>query len=110
MKGGRVLLKNILKQPAGIAGILVLAFGLFLGLNYDPKPYEQQSTTFITNSADYAKVTMENQQKAQARDQELIFIFGGIAFGLLMLGSAMWKAARQGKEQLSDIPARVEPE
>ncbi|NOZ13039.1 MAG: hypothetical protein GXO69_05250 [Acidobacteria bacterium] len=92
------MLRKILKTPAGIAGIIVLAFGLFLGFNYDPKPYTRQTTTFITDAETYAKVERENQQKSREQEQELIFIWGSIGFGLLMLGSAGWKVSRPGKE------------
>ncbi len=95
------MLRKILKTPAGIAGIIVLVFGLLLGFNYDPKPYAQQSTTFITDAETYAKVERENQQKSREREQELIFIWGSIGFGLLMLGSAVWKVS-QPEEKSAD--------
>jgi len=92
------LLKKVLQTPAGIVGVIVLAFGLLLGFNYDPKPYRQQSTTFITDSQAYAKITSENLRKKQEQDQELIFIWGSIGFGLLMLGSAAWSVSRKETE------------
>jgi len=88
------MLRKMLKSPVGITGVILLPIGLLLAFNYDPKPYEQQDTIFITNPHNAAKVAVENQRKSQARDQELIMIWGNIGFGLLMLGSAAWKASR----------------
>ncbi len=91
-----LLLKKILKSPAGIAGIIVLAFGLLIGSNYDPKSYKQQDTYGITDPYQAAKVMAQNKQKAQDQQTELLMIWGSIGFGLLMLGSATWKASTTG--------------
>jgi len=88
------LLKRMLKSPAGIAGILVLAFGLLLGLQYDPKLYKEQRTYGIVDPYQAGEIMAKNEQKRQNREMELAMIWGSIAFGLLMLGSAAWKASR----------------
>ena len=94
-----LLLKKILKSPAGVTGIIVLAFGLLVGSNYDPKSYKQQDTYGITDPYQAAKIMAQNTQKVQAQQTELLMIWGSIGFGLLMLGSATWKASRAGADE-----------
>ncbi len=96
-----ILLRKMLKTPVGIAGILVLVFGLWLGSGYDPKPYEQQNTYGITDPYQAAKIMAQNTQKAQDQQTELIMIWGSIGFGLLMLGSGAWKASRPEEKRKS---------
>jgi len=88
----------MLKRPVGIAGVIVLVFGVLVGLDYDPKRYEQENPVLITDPVRAARVMVENTKRAQKRDMELVMIWGSIGLGLLMLGSAAWKASRPGTE------------
>jgi len=107
------LLKKILKQPVGIAGILILAFGLILGFNYDPSIYAKKDTYGIADPYQAGKIMAENTQKEQEQQTEVVMIWGSIGFGLLMLGNALRKASRPEEERdenLSDLDGPIEPE
>lgn len=92
------MLRKILKSSSGIAGLFFLIFGFLLGLSYDPKLYKHKDTTFITDSKEYVKITKENLEKTQEKSQEIIFIWGSIFFGLLMIGNATWKSSKKEKD------------
>ena len=92
------MLKKLLKNPVGIAGVIVLAFGLMLGSNYDPKSYEQQNTYGIADPYQAAKIMAKNTQKEQDQQMELVMIWVSVGLGLLMLGNAAWKTSRSDEE------------
>ena len=96
------MIGKILRSSAGIAGALLLVFGVALGLRYDPQQYELRDTWSIADQRQRVEAMVENAQKEQDRDMELAMIFGSIGFGLLMLGSAAWKARRRETEGSPD--------
>ncbi len=90
---------KILRQPAGFVGAVLLAFGLWAGVHYDPSEYEPRNTSWIVDSGERVKAELENSRKEQDRDTEVIIILSCIGFGILMLGSATWKARHPDREQ-----------
>jgi len=88
------MIGRMLRNPAGIAGLLVLVFGVLLGLRYDPGRYELEDAWSITDQQQRVQAMVANSQKEKDRDLELAMIWGSIAFGTIMLGSAAWKARR----------------
>ncbi len=96
------MLKKILTSPAGIAGILILSFGVLLGTRYDPNCYKQQDSFGTFNPRQAARIAVENNRKQADKEEELIFIWGSIGFGLLMLGNAAWRSAQSGKDNDPD--------
>ncbi len=96
------MIRRMFRSPAGIAGALVLVFGVLLGLRYDPREYQLQDTWSITDQQQRVRVMVENSRKEHDRDMELAMIWGSIGFGLLMLGSAAWKTSRPEQEPSPD--------
>ncbi len=107
------MLKKMLKNPVGIAGILVLAFGILAGTSYDGTVFEEQEARYAQNTAEAVAIMRLNMEKRQEKDKALIMIWGSIGFGLLMLGSAAWNAFRgeeETDENHSDPNAPIVPE
>ncbi len=96
------MLRGILRRPVGIAGLLVLVFGLLLAFNYDPAEYEQQDPYTVTDQSEAVRIMVRNTELARERDMRLIMTWGSIVFGLLMLGNAAWEISRAAKEQAPD--------
>ncbi|HHQ48909.1 MAG TPA: hypothetical protein ENK19_08525 [Acidobacteria bacterium] len=96
------MIGKMLRSPAGIAGALLLVFGVALGLRYDPRQYELRDTWGIADQQQRVEAMVDNAQREHDRDMELAMIFGSIGFGLLMLGSAAWKARRREAERSPD--------
>lgn len=103
----------MLKTPTGIAGLIVLAFGILAGTSYDGTVFEQQNAMYARTTTESAAIMRLNMEKKQEKDKALIMIWGSIGFGLLMLGNAAWNASRPEEEKdenPSDPHGPIEPE
>lgn len=100
-------MKQALTSPQGIAGLLFLVVGFVLGLNYDPAIYKQKDTQFVTDAREYSRIARENLQKGHERDQELVFIWESIGFGILAIGSGWWQVRRKKDDEPTDTEEEV---
>lgn len=102
----------MLSLPQGIAGVLVLAFAMLLGVNYDPDHFPQQDARYAETTAEAVAIYHQNEKNREEKQMVLIMIFCSLGFGLLMLANAAWTASRQLKQKIesADPAAPIQPE
>ena len=106
------MIKQMLKLPQGIAGVLVLGFGILVGVNYDPANFPQQNTMVAKTTAEAVAMYHQNEKNREEKQMALFMIFGSLGFGLLMLFNAAYTASRQLKQEAEtkDPNAPIRPE
>ena len=106
------MLRRMLTLPQGIAGMLVLAFAVLLGTNYDPANFPQKDARYAETTAEAVAIYHQNEKNREEKQMVLFMIFGGLGFGLLMLANAAYTASRQLKQQAesADPNAPIQPE
>ncbi|MCF7935051.1 MAG: hypothetical protein K9L28_01715 [Synergistales bacterium] len=104
MKG---MVVRYLKSPRVIAGLLVLSFGLFLALFYDPAAFEQiredydpvaleeRGEIVLRSTEERVQIMIENDRREQEKSYYFIGIAVCLGMGPLMVASGVWRTRRK---------------
>ena len=106
------MIKQMLKLPQGIAGVLVLGFGILVATTYDPANFPQQDARYAKTTAEAVAMYHQNEKNREEKQMALFMIFGSLGFGLLMLFNAAYTVSRQLKQEAAtrDPNAPIGPE
>ena len=88
------MIRKMLRLPQGMAGLLVLMFGVVLAAGFDPASFPQENTLQAQTRKEAVAMYHRNQKNKEEKDMVLIMILGSLGFGAWMLLNAAWVASR----------------